>query len=269
MSKLWAKFAPPGRPSKDDIKNYDKLLKIALNNIEQPKIVILGATPEIRNLLYKYKDTKVLCVDMTGDMYWAMNNFIKHQNPREKFIKANWLTMSKKIKDADVVIGDYVLGNISDHQHKFYLEIKRILKPGGYFIHRDFLLTYRIKKIKNVYQELVRISRKNYSIKQASACLANNLWLSGYKNFHASISYYEPAFSKLDSEIKKSSNKRARLIWRHFKNSWYLIRDKYVHVETKNSREQKIKRYFIIKQILYSQDYEINKESPIYILKNS
>ena len=82
MAELWNEFSKPGRPSKDDIKNYNQLLKIALDKIISPKILILGVTPEIRNLLYKYSQTKnaeIICVDMTKDMYMAMNKFIKHK----------------------------------------------------------------------------------------------------------------------------------------------------------------------------------------------
>ena len=52
--------------------------------------MILGATPEIRNMLSRYYRShriKVTCADMMPAMYYAMSKLMKHKIPNEK-IKA-------------------------------------------------------------------------------------------------------------------------------------------------------------------------------------
>ena len=274
MGKLWAKFSPSGRPSKDDIKNYNRLLKIALKDIEQPKVVLLGSTPEIRNLLYKYKNVKVYCVDMTEDMYQSMKAFIKHKNSREKFIRSNWLEMSKKIKDADVVIGDYVSGNIGAHLDKFLLEIQKILKPNGYFIVREMLIVKSTKPIKSVRATFKRVINKyeqgKLNLRDASSEFASEFILKGAflkKNSSSSISYFEEDIRALFEDIKNKGSKSEKRVLSYFKNSWWQIKDKYWIFYTKEKQEKFYTKYFQIRRILYSNDYKITKESPIYLLQ--
>ncbi|OIO07316.1 hypothetical protein AUJ27_02780 [Candidatus Falkowbacteria bacterium CG1_02_37_44] len=67
MALVWEEFAKPGRPSKDDIKNYELLLNIAVKNTDSPRVIILGATPELRNMLHGLSrniNAEIICVDM-------------------------------------------------------------------------------------------------------------------------------------------------------------------------------------------------------------
>ncbi len=274
MARLWARFSKPGRPSQDDIKNYNELLGVALGKIKNPKVLVLGVTPEIRNLLYKYKNTKVYCVDMTIDMYRAMDVFIRYQNKREKFIQSNWLSISRKVKNIDVVIGDYVSGNIASHFDKFLLEIKKVLKPGGYFIVRDLLIadsTKPIKSISLVFRKVVdKFDKGKLSLKDASSEFANEFVLKSWflkNNNTCSISYFAEGINRLFVVVKNSGTKSEKKVLNYFKNSWWQINDKYWTITIKAKQERIYSKHFKIKQILYSKDYKLSKESPIYLLQ--
>lgn len=278
MAKLWNEFSKPGRPSKGDIKNYDKLLKISLDGKFSPRIIVLGATPEIRNLLYKYSKTKgaeIICVDMTKDMYMAMSKFVKNKNSKERFIHVNWIKISKKLKlaKADIVIGDFVIGNIGGNEVKFLNEISKVLKSGGSFITRAQIID-GIKNKFNYYREFRRnceqVRKGKISIKEASSYFFNNLIYYGWylnKKSMTSMSFIEDKdLEELENKIKTSGNKIESKVLTQLRQSWYLMKDKYWTVYKKSKLEKMMKKYFMVKNILYSKDYEIVKQSPIYRL---
>ena len=280
MSKLWNKFSKPGRPSKEDIKNYDRLLQIALKNKSVPKVVVLGATPEIRTLLNKYskkQNAEIYCVDMTKDMYQAMSTLIKNKNPNEKFISSNWIEMSQKIKpkSADVIIGDYVLGNVGGNEDKFLGEISKTLKSDGSFITRAQIID-GIKNKFNLLKEFQRtcsqVRKKQIIIKEASAYYFSNLMLHTWylnKENRNSLSFItDKDFAKLKSEIRSKKDPIENKVMNHFFKSWFLIKDKYWTNYKRKKLESILRGYFKIQKTLFSNDYEITPQSPIYLLRN-
>lgn len=279
MANLWSKFTKPGRPSKDDLRNYHKLIEISLKNIALPSIVLLGATPELRDLLFKFgeRKIKISCVDMTKDMYKAMNKFVKYRNKRERFIKSNWLEMSKKIKNesVDLVIGDFVIGNVGGYEEKFFREIKKILKPPGNFITRAHYLSKKTRRINDFYKELKRLSKmvadKKLLFQEASSYFANNLlFYTGQeeKEHKVSLSFLGEQIRLLENQIKLNGNIYEKMVLNTFKNSWWKIKDKYWTNYKKSIIERIIKKHFKVRKILFSKDYEIAGISPIYLLKN-
>ena len=279
MAKLWKEFAKPGRPSKDDIKNYYFFLHSILKNKKFPQIVILGSTPELRELLFKFKklEANVICFDMDENVYQAMNVFVQHKNKKERFIQSNWLNISQKIrpKSVDAVMGDYVIGNIGGYEDKFFSEIKKILQPNGYFITRAHYKKHTIKKIDNFYNELKRLSKKvklrKLLIPEASSYFALNIMFQGplvnsYNKI--SLSLYTDKLNNVGNKVKYCDNLATKLVFKKFKNSWWRMKDKYWTNYRQDILENKIKKYFQIEKVLYSRDYDIAKISPIYLLKN-
>jgi hypothetical protein len=279
MSRLWNEFSKPGRPSKGDIENYDKLLKIALGEKILPKIIVLGGTPEIRDLLYKYskaKKAEVICVDMTKDMYMAMNKFIKYKNTKEKFISANWLQIAKKIKpeSIDIVIGDYAIENIGGNEKQFLRGIAKILKSDGSLITRAQIIDGARNNFK-IYAEFQRICqlvrKMKISVKEASSYFFQNLvfygWFLNDENKTSLSCINDADLCDLEKKIKNNQDKIENKVLKQLQKSWYLIKDKYWIVYNRSKLEGIIKKYFSIKKIIYSKDYEIAKQSPIYLLK--
>lgn len=279
MAKLWAEFTKPGRPSKEDIKNYAILLHSVIKDINSPQIILFGSTPELRNLFYKFsknQDAQIICIDMTDAMYKAMSGFVRYKNKNEKFVKSNWLKLSSKIKpkSIDVVIGDYLLGNVGGFEDKFLKEIKKILKNNGNFITRTQIMD-GIKKEINFYKDFKKVcsqvKQKKISIKEASSYFANIIILQGWhlnKENKTSLSFFSnKEFSDLDNKIKTHRDVIELKVLNQFYKSWWQMKDKYWTNYKQSELEKKIKKHFEIKKVLYSKDYNIVKQSPIYLLK--
>ena len=132
----WQKYyTPPGQPSKQAITVYRRFARQAFANLKrQPRVLVLGATPELRDILAGLK-VEVSIIDINMEMILAMTELTKKKNFHEIIVKGNWVNMPFASNYYDLVMGDLVLPNIPGSlQTKFLKEVKRVLKPKGYFI---------------------------------------------------------------------------------------------------------------------------------------
>ncbi|MDD4902056.1 MAG: class I SAM-dependent methyltransferase [Patescibacteria group bacterium] len=274
MSKLWRLLSSPGRPSREDLKNYDKFLKIALQGKKNAVIVVYGSTPEIRDLLSRYSQkqgAKVSCLEMTKDMFIAMTSMVKKKNNREKFVEGNWIVAAKVIKpgSVDVCIGDYLLGNIGGHESEFFSQAKKILKSDGYFITRN--LTRAEKQAsrgpeKELKKQAKRVAQGKLSVRVAAGFFANNLLLnSSLTNEKATLLIYDQEIRALQDKIS-SLSKTEQKVFRYFCKSWWMVKEKFWTYLAQKKGERMMKKYFKIRKILYSSDYDFAEHSPFYLL---
>lgn len=130
--RFWKTVEPPWRPSKGEIRFYEKIIKKVLKNNKNPKALVLGSTPEIRDLLAEYPKIEVTVIDLNQSVYRAWTRLMKRKNPREKLIRADWLKMPLPSNYFDLVFGHCCFANIEIKKHDlFYRNIKRILKKNG------------------------------------------------------------------------------------------------------------------------------------------
>ena len=134
---LWKAVKSPWRPAKEDIKFYEKIVKKVVKKNKNPKVLVLGSTPEIRDMLAKYKTIEVTLIDLNIPVSRAMTRLMKRKNPREKLIPGNWLKMDQLFPRNyfDIVIGHGNFENIKIEKHDlFYKNIKHLVKKNGYVI---------------------------------------------------------------------------------------------------------------------------------------
>lgn len=134
----WKLFTPPWRPSKANIAIYEKVLKKTIKRIKSPKVLILGATPEIRDMLAKYKNIEVVVSDYNMEMVLAMNELVTKKNfQNERWIKTSWVDMPLEKRYFDIIFGDYVISQLPENlTDKFIGHIKSLLKKNGRFVTR-------------------------------------------------------------------------------------------------------------------------------------
>lgn len=141
MAERWKKglYTAPGRPNSSEIAIYKKCVRQAIKGKKNPRALVLGATPELRDLLAELKIETFLC-DMSIEMMLAMSEIIaKAKSEKEVWIKAPWEQNPMPDKSLDVIIGDLAIGNVPwALKNKFITKQYQLLKPGGHFIHRIF-----------------------------------------------------------------------------------------------------------------------------------
>lgn len=279
LAKQWQMYVEPSRPDRRDIYYYNQLVKIALGKKREARVVILGATPEIRDMLYKYYLThkiKVICVDMMPEMYQAMTELVTLKIPNEKFIHSDWLKMKFPKNSIDLFIGDLVIGNLptKENRIKFLEIINRFLKKDGYFITRHWWATQK-SKIKNIKTHLFKYVPKVMSEELTIRQAANRFWTDLIVSSWHKGKENATSFIFWDSEIKKLEKYfRRRLLNNHEKIAKEIFQY-CLNLITKNrwcyfnqSLELKqLREYFIIKKKYFSNYSLLSLDAPILLLK--
>ena len=79
FAEKWAKTLPPSRPSRGDLDIYRKLISKYKEKKRPVKALILGATPELRDLLAYFK-FEVTVADINPAMIQAMTSLKKSKS---------------------------------------------------------------------------------------------------------------------------------------------------------------------------------------------
>jgi ubiquinone/menaquinone biosynthesis C-methylase UbiE len=285
MSYIWGLVQRPGRPSQGDLKNYRDLV---LSSDEFKNVLILGSTPEIRDMFIEMNkegyEIKVTCVDMVKDMYHAMENLMKNSPNAEEFVEGNWLELSSSLKENqfDIVIGDWVSVNVGKERSKFYSEIKRILKPSGSFIERSGLIAPETPKIeKNVDSVMSVVKEQAEKVRlgeitkdQAWNYFISKLMMSAYYlNDQNRIDWgdsYINEIREVEKIVLANADPVEKYIFEKFNEVYGPTSGKYWTIYSKEETEKVYGEHFDIKDIRVSEDYDYVKthESPIYLLGN-
>jgi ubiquinone/menaquinone biosynthesis C-methylase UbiE len=200
MAKLWSSYKPPAKPSKNEIKFYEKNLKKIQKQNKDLKVLVLGATPEFRDLLSKYKINTTI-VDVNPLSVKAMSSLLKRKNPKEKIVFSDWLNMSFEKNSFDVVFSDSAQDNIRFNEFDdFFRKIRLILKSdgiwffGGVAVPRNFQISFEnYLKLYKKYPDKFKDNR-NYWLYIFQLCYNPKFYNKINKLFD---------FGKLDNEIRK------------------------------------------------------------------
>jgi ubiquinone/menaquinone biosynthesis C-methylase UbiE len=163
----WKKRNCPWRPSKEDINIYKKFVKEKLPN----KILILGSTPELRNLVSDINNTVVL-VDICPEMIMSMGKLLNLSKiKKEVHIVANWCSMPFPDSSFDIILSDCPWWLFSTSNQKVLVnEIYRVLKKDGFMVSRvHFCNTSHINK------NLAELINENLPSKKISERKQNSL----------------------------------------------------------------------------------------------
>jgi len=165
-AKVWAKYTPPARPAKSDIAVIEKHIKsFFLKHKKLPVILILGITPEFRDLCAKQK-CHTVTVDSSRGMKKAMDLLISKKNKKESFVLSDWLSMDQKLpkEHFDLILGDFVTNNIPYNKRtKFLNNINKLLTSEGYFISRDFVSLNKFKTLKQIMSRYLKMNKINFT----------------------------------------------------------------------------------------------------------
>jgi hypothetical protein len=119
MAQRWKKYyTPPGRPSEAAIRFYRKFAQLAFRRLKgkRPRVLILGSTPELRDLMFELK-ADVTTVDFNKDMISGLRAHMRHKGlAKEKHIIANRFRVHA-MKNS----GHAALASPSGFSHAFFM----------------------------------------------------------------------------------------------------------------------------------------------------
>ena len=237
-------YTAPGRPTEDEKRIF--LHYIKKTGIKRPKALVLGATPELRDVLAK-ANADVTLIDINKKMIDEMTKLRKIRS-RERKVVGDWLDMPFEDRKFDIVMGDLVQGNIPrSKKDAFMKEIARVLKKEGYLISRIWHLPKNWKYVdpdriierhlrypyeKKLHMELFQHLLYNTYNKKTdildSAIIKK--WITKYM-------YKEGRFNHPSKKANKLLE-RAYIMWKPFEKKWCTFNEKRI--------ERMVKKHFII-----------------------
>jgi SAM-dependent methyltransferase len=132
----WPNIGPPWRPSPGDVDLYRRFSGSKLPG----RTLLLGATPELRDLLAEHATTMPhpVIVDQSPRMLVAMASLAKLARPdRERWHIADWCEDEANCASCDLVLADMVWWTMSTaRQSALRDRIATMLAPGGLFVSR-------------------------------------------------------------------------------------------------------------------------------------
>jgi ubiquinone/menaquinone biosynthesis C-methylase UbiE len=137
------------------LKKYAELLNKAIAGKKKFQACVFGVTPETRDMVLK-RGGDLTMVDISPEMIKKTAPFMKHSgSPKEKIVIGDWLQSGLPDNYFDLILGDGVENNIAFKDHdKFFSEIKRLLKDGGYVVLREAVFNPQreIRKVEAIEQ---------------------------------------------------------------------------------------------------------------------
>ena len=268
LAQRWRKVAPPIRPSKADLKIYERFLKGVVKNKKQPRILILGATPEMRDLAAKYKAETTVC-DISLEMIMAMTALMSYKKAGQKeiWVRASWVTVPLQHNYYDLILGDGVNTNVSwPEANQWWKHLIQLLKPKGAFITRIFYATSQDeinKVVNNTFKRLLKkkilssvdfgelkisleASNCNPKTKTCSNARYRKLFFKHIKNFSVS----QTKANRIYQKLIKIYPPRPVKVWR---------------TPTKIQTEEEAKKYFKIISGRLAPSFPSN--TTVYLLK--
>lgn len=153
LAQKWMFYLPPGRPSFNDLRIIENKVKSnLLKERNRINALVLGSTPEYRDLLFKIGAT-VTVVDRNREMVEAMK-CLRAFDSEEIYCIDDWFDfLPEHMNEYDLILADYTQGNIPYDKHvDFYHMISNALTRSGIFLERT--LTFRDPSLLNSYRYL-------------------------------------------------------------------------------------------------------------------
>lgn len=261
--KIWNKLAPPWRPSNKDISNY----KIVISQFKPKETLVLGSTPEIRDLLCSLK-TRVSLVDSSLNMVEQMEKLMKKKNSKEKWLIDDWQKVDISKGSFDLIIGDLVLRLIPyKNQEKFLKKISLFLKKDGFFITRIHNIDEQLQSTspEKIIQDIVGLYKsKKISIKEAEGLVILRL-NDKFTNLNSHKVGVNEMYSFLETNLKSSKSDNKKIISGTLET---FPKGYFTYIQLKKVEvENKLSKYFDLVDIAFADDYPDSNFYPIYLLK--
>lgn len=253
---------PPARPSMGEVSIFEKYLqKYFQENGNKIKVLILGATPEFRDLCNR-DGFDVTCIDINKPIYESLTLLQKSVNGKEKFINANWLTFKSKQR-FDVIIGDVPTAMFPTRFYKqFFQNMTDHLVKGGQLIIR---VPYQNPECnlppKAVFQNYRNIYKKRgFDIYTATFTFLALHYLNKSKSGVSLSLIYDRIKDLYDQKvILKSEFEESKKYYENLTLWLYYPTEKFLN--------NIIKQCFTIEAKEFSLDYPLSTSHPIFILK--
>ena len=263
QTDFWDNNPSPIRPSQDDIDIYCKFLQRIR---EKKRILILGSTPELRDLLVKEVGVTIYLADFSYQMPAAMLKFTQHVDPlKEVWIKANWLELPFPENFFDVILGDLILQQFPpDLELSFLKKMHLFLKEDGAFIGRFHFLDDAMRR--GSLGNLIRKTIDSPLSEQQKFVLLKLRMLWFFADPARRKLHRQTAAQKFDDFV--DTNKIRDPLLQRVRAALLTDKDSYRNWSPPEEKPllDLLSKYFVILDKCVASDYEDAKYYPLFLL---
>lgn len=139
LAKTWNRYLPPIRPYYEELSIFKKYIKGFIeSNSKKPNILILGSTPELRDIVYEY-DIIPTVVDFSKENYEGMG-LLRRLTGKDIFIEKNWLELSSNDGDFDFIFSEAAFNVLpKDSAKQLYKKSCNLLKKNGKIVAKEWV----------------------------------------------------------------------------------------------------------------------------------
>ncbi|GHU48885.1 hypothetical protein FACS1894127_0550 [Clostridia bacterium] len=140
LAQTWDKYLPPIRPYGEEIEVFRTWIQDYVDcENRAPDILILGSTPELRDLVSEFKIIPTV-VDFSSDNYFAMGT-LRSTQTKEVFIESDWMELEEK-SQFDLILSEAALNVVDAASSKtLYSKCNNFLRTGGKLFAKNWLRT--------------------------------------------------------------------------------------------------------------------------------
>jgi ubiquinone/menaquinone biosynthesis C-methylase UbiE len=274
----WKNLQVPLVMSQGEIDIYRKFILKYLSSSKSAspkalpkKALLLGATPELRDLLFEL-GFEVTLVDINPEMVAAMDMLVKKSKNKERKIIGDWLRMHEDIlaeEKFDLILGDHIFNHLPFSEFEKMLKITSLLlKPEGMFLTNVIVKIEKDVNAENVFAKLKNklglLSDMKNKILWIYAVVTNDPNIFNPTSKSADFAAFNKALKKMHKEKKITDEEF---------NAFYLKEtgetEMYFTFPTDDEFRRNAITFFEISETDIAKGHEVFKHHRIYAMRLS
>lgn len=262
-AKLWETYEPPIKPSPGELLIYDLALSTRAAAPYSRKALVLGDSPEVRDLLAQHK-FDITAVANNPNAIISMNQLLQYRgDKKERVVIMNWQDMDFAPNAFDVIITDWGLNSL-EYWRDYTLvfdRVSRLLKPDGLFLMRInvFKPEQAQRSVAEIMLDFNKKKRHKFSYLLELEMYSN---ISNYDQGSFQINLGEFYRDKITQAYH---NKEMTFSdWQEFYYPFFTVNLTYPN---KQSLDELLYRFFTVVAERFGGDYPFSYNEPIYICK--
>lgn len=154
--------APLTVPENSEISVFERHLERAMAGKKKPRILIIGSSPELRNLAARNRvKTTVLANDL--EVIERTSKMVKGKNEHEQWLEGSIHTVPFGRGTFDLVFSDCIVSNVPPfNRDAFYTAVRNVLKKGGFAVMRSIVFRKTEKHFEKRISRHFRIVEKEF-----------------------------------------------------------------------------------------------------------
>jgi len=150
------------KPCDAELNIFLQYLENVVRGVSEPRILILGCSPELREIAAKFKaKTTVVANDL--EVIERTASLMKTKNKKEEWLEGDIMVLPLQKRSFDLIFSDHVLSNVSPfNKENFYGRMKEILKKEGSVVIRSVVFRKTAKAFEGRLSRHFKIVDKKF-----------------------------------------------------------------------------------------------------------